>query len=532
MERVIIIGAGHNGLTAAFYLAKAGLKPLVLERRAVVGGAAVTEEIAPGYRCPALAHAIGPLRPAIVADLQLERRGVAFVHPDPRLVALSPDGRALALSTDVGRTADAIRPFSSSDAGRYADFCAALAKLGAFFGALGDRTPPSLSPSSASDVWALLKTGRRFRALGRTDSFRLLRWAPMAAADLVAEWFETELLQAAIAARGVFGTALGPWSAGSGAVLLMQAGVDASPGGGSVTVTGGPGALTAAMADAGIEAGAEVQTGTEVARILTRDGDVSGVALRNGREIAARAVISNADPRRTFLDLVDPFDLDPGFLTKARNYRCRGTVAKVNLALGGSPVFTGMDAASLRGRIHIGPSIDYLERAFDASKYGQLPEEPYLDATIPTLHDSTLAPAGRHVMSVVAQFVPYRLAADRQWDGARDELASLVIRTLERYAPGIARLVESAQVLTPLDLEREYALTGGHIFHGELSLDQLFTMRPILGWANYRTPINGLYLCGAGTNGGPGVSGAPGRNAAREVIRDLKRAGKSGTPVR
>lgn len=532
MERVIIIGAGHNGLAAAFYLAKAGLNPLVLERRSVVGGAAVTEEIAPGYKCPTLAHAIGPLRPAIARDMQLERRGVAFVHPDPRVVALSPDGRTLALSTDIGRTVDAIAPFSSADAGRYPDFCAALAKLGAFFGALGDRTPPSLSPSSAADLWELLKTGRRFRSLGRADSFRLLRWAPMAAADLVAEWFETELLQAAIAARGVFGTALGPWSAGSGAVLLMQAGVDASPGGGSVTVTGGPGALTAAMADAARDAGAEVQTGATVARILTRDGCVAGIALGDGREIAARAVISNADPRRTLLDLVDPLDLDPGFLTKARNYRCPGTVAKVNLALGGAPVFAGVDAASLRGRIHIGPSIDYLERAFDASKYGELPEAPYLDATIPTLHDSTLAPAGRHVMSVVAQFIPYRLAAGRQWDGTRDALASLVIRTLDRYAPGLERLVEAAQVLTPFDLEREYALTGGHIFHGELSLDQSFTMRPMLGWARYRTPINGLYLCGAGTHGGPGVSGAQGRNAAREVIRDLKRAGKSGTPVR
>ncbi len=532
MRDVIIIGAGHNGLTAAFYLAKAGLKPLVLERRAVVGGAAVTEEIAPGFRGPSLAHAIGPLRPAIARDMQLERRGVAFVHPDPRVVALSPDGPALALSTDLGRTVEAIGAFSAADANRYPDFCAALEKLGAFFGALGDRTPPPLNPSSASELWSLLKTGRRFRALGRADGFRLLRWTPMAAADLVAEWFEGDLLQAAIAARGVFGTALGPWSAGSGAVLLMQAGADASPGGGSVTVVGGPGALTAAMADAAREAGAEIRTGTGVARILTRDGRVSGVALGDGREVAARAVISNADPRRTFLDLLDPLDLDPAFLVKARNYRCPGTVAKVNLALGGAPAFAGVEAARLRGRIHIGPSIDYLERAFDASKYGQLPEEPYLDVTIPTLHDAALAPEGRHVLSAVAQFIPYRLAGGRQWDAARDELASLVVRTLERYAPGIERLVEAAQVHTPLDLEREYALTGGHIFHGELSLDQLFTMRPILGWARYRTPVMGLFLCGAGTHGAPGLSGTQGRNAAREVIRDLKRGGKSSAPLR
>jgi len=531
VDHVIIIGAGHNGLTAAFYLAKAGLKPLVLERRDVVGGAAITETIAPGFRCPTLAHSIGPLRPSIVRDMQLERRGVVFVRPEPRLVALSPDGRALAFSTDVARTAEAIRAFSSQDAERYPDFCATLGRLGAFLGALGDRTPPPLNPTGPTELWELLKTGRRFRSLGRTDSFRMLRWSPMAAADLVADWFETDVLQAAVAARGIFGTALGPWSSGSGAVMLMQAAMDAAPGGGSVAVAGGPGALTAAMADAAREAGATIQTGSAVARIVTGDRGagpepcrrVAAVVLTDGREIPARAVISNADPRRTLLDLVDPFDLEPAFMTKVRNFRCPGTVAKVNVALNGVPAFRGVDANGLRGRLQIGPSIDYLERAFDASKYGELPAEPYLDITIPSLQDPSLTPPGRHVMSIVAQFTPYRLAGVGSWDEKRDELGALVLRTLEPYAPGIARLVEHRQVLTPLDLERDYALTGGHIFHGEPSLDQLFTMRPILGWARYRTPIAGLYLCGAGTHGGLGISGAQGRNAAREVTRDLKR---------
>lgn len=522
MSDVIIIGAGHNGLTTAFYLAKAGFKPLVLERRAIVGGAAITEELAPGYRCPTLAHSLGPLRPGVARDMQLERRGVAFVRPDPRLVAPGPDGRALTFSTDVRRTADAIRAFSAADADRYPEFCATLTRLGAFLGALGDRTPPSLNPAGATELWDLLKTGRRFRSLGRADSFRLLRWAPMAAADLVGEWFETDLLQAAVAARGIFGTALGPWSAGSGAVMLMQAGVDDAPGGGSVFVTGGPGALTAAMADAAREAGAVIETSSAVAKIVTRDGRVTAVALTDGRELPARAVISNADPRRTFLDLVDPFDLEPEFVTKVRNFRCPGTVAKVNLALSALPTFRGVDTAGLRGRIHIGPSLDYLERAFDASKYGELPEEPYLDVAIPTLQDSALAPPGRHVMSIVAQFVPYKLAAGEQWEGKSDELMSVVMRTLDRYAPGIEGLVEHRQVLTPVDFEREFALTGGHIFHGEPSLDQLFTMRPVLGWARYATPIAGLYLCGAGTHGGLGITAAPGRNAAREVSRDLK----------
>jgi phytoene dehydrogenase-like protein len=354
----------------------------------------------------------------------------------------------------------------------------------------------------------------------------------MAAADLVGEWFEADLVQAAIAARGIFGTALGPWSAGSGAVLLMQAAADAEPGGAGATIAGGPGALSAAMADAAREAGAAVQADAEVARIVTRDGRATGVVLADGREIPARAVISGADPRRTFLDLVDPVDLDPGFTTKVRNYRCPGTVTKVNFALTALPAFAGAAADSLGGRVHIGPSIDYLERAFDASKYGELPAEPFLDIAVPTLHDPSLAPPGRHVLSVVAQFTPYALAGGQSWDARRGDAVALVTRTIEGYAPGFARLVEHARAVAPPDLEREYGLTGGHLFHGELSLDQLFTMRPVIGWARYRTPIDGLYLCGAGTHGVPGVTGAQGRNAAREVVRDLKRRGRTGGTLR
>lgn len=519
MSDVVVIGGGHNGLTTAFYLAKAGLKVVVLERRDRVGGGAVTEEIAPGFRCPTLAHAIGPLHPSIVRDMELERRRVEFLRPDPRLVALGADGRAIAFS-DPARTAESIRAFSEKDAGRYGDFCATLERLGAFLAGILERTPPSLNPGTAGELWDLLTLGRRFRSLGRADGFRLLRWMPMAVADLVAEWFETDLLQAAIAARGVFGTALGPWSAGSGAVMLLQAAADPAPGGSSIAVKGGPGALSAAMADAAREAGAEIRTDAAVARITARDNRAAGIILENGQEIAARAVVSAVDPRRTYLVLLDPFDLEPGFLTKVRNYRCPGTVAKVNLALGILPAFRG--AGSLAGRIHIGPSVDYIERAFDASKYGELPESPYLDVAIPTLTDPSLAPAGKHVMSIVAQFAPYRLRGGRNWDAARDELASAVVTTLDRYAPGIEAAIEHRQVLTPIDLESAYGFTGGHIFHGEPSLDQLFTMRPILGWAQYRAPIGGLYLSGAGTHGAPGITGLSGRNAAREILRDLK----------
>jgi phytoene dehydrogenase-like protein len=527
MRSPIIIGAGHNGLTTAFYLAKAGLRPLVLERRSVVGGAAITEEIADGYRCPTLAHAIGPLRPSVVRDMQLTRRGVRFVYPEPQLVALSPDGRSLEFSGYTERTVEAIRAFAPKDAGRYPEFVSTMSRLGGFLSGLMESAPPSLSAPGTEELWKLVKLARRFHGLGRADSYRLLRWSPMAAADLVAEWFETDLLQAAIAARGIFGTAQGPWSAGTGAVLLLNAAIDPAPGGSSVMIKGGPGALTSAMAQAAREAGAEIRTGVAVARVTIRDGRATGVVLEDGTEIHGAAVVSNADPRRTFLNLVDPIELDPGFLAKIRHYRCPGTVAKMNLALRALPVFQGVgNPAALHGRLQIGPDIDYLERAFDASKYGEISTEPYLEIAVPTLPDPSLAPEGRHVMSVYMQYAPYKLAAGHDWATERDVLAGHVMRALEQYAPGIEQLVEYRQVITPMDLEKTYGLTGGHIFHGELSLDQLFTMRPILGWAQYRTPIAGLYLCGAGTHPGGGITGGPGQNAARAIIKqEIRRYG-------
>ena len=519
---VILIGSGHNALTAAFYLARAGLRPLVLERREVVGGAAVTEVIAPGFRS-SLAHATGPLREAVVRDMRLADR-VEFVRPDPRLIALSLDGRALSFSTETGRTGDAIRAFSEADAGRYLEFCATLERLGAFLQDILQMTPPSLNRPAASEMWELLKTGRRFRALGRTDGFRLLRWMPMAVADLVAEWFSTDLLMAAVAARGIFGTAQGPWSAGTGAVLLFNAAADPAPGGSSVMVKGGAGALSGAMAEAAREAGAEIRTGAAVARILVAGGRVTGVALEDGTEIAADAVVAGTDPKRTLLGLVDPVELDPGFLAKVRNYRMPGTVAKLDFALASLPSFRGIARAEdLRGRLHIGPGIDYLERAFDASKYGEISTEPYLDVAFPSVLDPSMAPPGRHVMSVYMQFAPFHLANGRTWKTMGDALTTTVLRTLERYAPGIGQLVEGRRVLTPEDLETTYGLTGGHILHGEPSLDQTFTMRPFLGGAQYRTPIDGLFLCGAGTHPGGGLTAASGQNASREVIRALRR---------
>ena len=529
-DRIVIVGGGHNGLVAACYLAKAGLKPLVLERREVVGGAAVTEEFHPGFRCSTLAHTTGPLLPRIARDLELARHGLTFIKPDIRVFAPDPDGRALRIYEDPARTAHELQALSAHDAGRYPEFHQSFARIGRVLAPLMTLTPPSIERPTAGDVWHFGKLGKDFRRLGKRDAYRLLRWGPMAVADLAAEWFETELLRAAVAARGITGAFAGPWSAGTSVPLLMQAAFDGSAFAPAASVRGGMGALTQALGAAARGAGAEVRTGAGVARVSVRDGAATGVVLDTGEEIAARVVVSNADPQRTFLRLVDPTELDPDFLTKVRGYRAHGTAAKVNLALAGLPAFKALpDAgannhAELRGRIHIGPDIDYLERAFDAAKYGDYSPAPYLDITIPTLADPALAPEGKHVLSVYVQFAPYRLK-DGDWPARRDEFADTVVKTLSTYAPNLSELIVGRQIVTPLDLEQTYGLTGGHPLHGELSLDQFFTFRPVIGWAQYRTPIRGLYLCGAGTHPGGGITGVPGANATREILKDLRKQG-------
>jgi phytoene dehydrogenase-like protein len=522
---VIIIGGGHNGLVTAFYLAQAGHKPLVLERRSQIGGAAVTEEFSPGFRCSTLAHVAGPLRPDIVRDMQLERHGVKFITPDIGVVALSPDHRALILHNDAQKSSQEIARFSQKDAARYPEFQDSLGKLGKVIGDALLLPPPNIDSPSTGDLWGMLQTGRGIRKLGKKDMFRLLRWGPMAVADLVAEFFETELLRATIAARGIFGTFLGPWSAGSSLVLLIRAAGDNHPAGSSHFVAGGIGALTQAMASAAKQAGAEIRSNVEVKEVRIKDGTATGVVLASGEEISAKAVISNADPKRTLLKLVDPTYLAPDFVQKLKNYRMPGTVAKVNLALSGLPEFTALKGATngaLSSRIHIGPEIDYLERAFDDSKYGNFSQNPYLEVTIPSLTDPSLAPAGKHVMSIYMQYAPFKLK-NGDWENERGKLGDTIVKTLAQYAPNLPGLVMDGQIITPKDLEETYGLTNGHIFHGELSLDQFFTMRPLLDWARYRTPINNLYLCGSGTHPGAGLTGGSGANAAREILKALKK---------
>ncbi|MBZ5490162.1 MAG: NAD(P)/FAD-dependent oxidoreductase [Acidobacteriia bacterium] len=520
---VIIIGGGHNGLVTAFYLAKAGFKPLMLERRAQTGGAAITEEFSPGFRCATLAHSAGPLLPEIVSDMQLARHGLKLITPEVAVTALTPDARALVLYNDAARAAQEIAKFSAKDAEHYPVFQQSLEKIGRVISDALKLAPPNIDDPSRGDLWAMLQTGRALRKLGKKDMYRLLRWGPMAVADLVAEFFETELLRATIAARGIFGTAMGPWSAGSSLVLLIRAAGDSHPAGSSFFAVGGIGAITQAMTAAAKEAGAEIRTSAEVKEVRVKDGIATGVVLAAGEEVSAKIVISNADPRRTMLTLVDPTHLTPDFVMKLQNIRMPGTVAKVNLALSALPRFMALDGndASLRGRIHIGSEIDYLERAFDESKYGNFSPHPYLEVTIPSLTDPTLAPSGKHVMSVYMQYAPFKLKTT-DWDSQRSALGETVVKTLAEYAPNLPSLVEDGQIITPKDLETTYGLTGGHIFHGELALDQFFTMRPLLDWARYNTPIRNLYLCGSGTHPGAGLTGGSGANAAREILKQLR----------
>jgi len=525
-QRVVLIGGGHNALITAFYLAKGGFKPLVLERREMVGGGAITEEFRPGFRASTLAHTLGPLRADIASDLQLAQFDCEILSPDPRVFAPTPDGRALLFYNDVAKTAAAIANFSAKDASKYAQFAASLEATAGFFTQLTSITPPAIDKPTPEDLWNLLKTGRSVRGLGKTGIFDLLRWGPMAVADFVAEFFETELLRAVIAARGIFGTALGPWSAGSTAVLLLRAAADAHPVGSATFPLGGLGSFTRALAESAKQAGVEIRTDAEVRHIRIKDGAVTGVVLANDEEIAVEAVVSGLDPKRTFFHLLDPSQLDPTFANRMKNFRANGTVAKVNLALHGLPAFTALDATegflkAVGGRIHIGPDIDYLERAFDASKYGDFSKAPYLDVTIPTILDPLLAPDGKHVLSAYVQFAPFKLK-EGNWDARRHDLGHTVVKTLAAYAPNLPDLIEYMQVITPRDLETSYGFTGGHIFHGELALDQLFTMRPILDWARYKTPMRGLFLCGSGTHPGNGLTGASGANAAREIIHALR----------
>ena len=525
----VVAGGGHNGLVTGAYLGRAGLRTLVLERRDRVGGAADTTELANGVRVPTLAHTVGRLRPSVVRELDLRSHGLSLLAPEVRVFAPQPDGRAVTLWADPDRTAGALRDWSSGDADRYVGFDRLVRSLGRFLGELAAITPPDIHAPGLGDALAGLKLGRTFRGLGKHDGRTITRVLPMAVADFVAEAFESDAVQAAIAWRGVQYCSLGPWSPGSTAVLLMDsAGNDGGAAGQTVLARGGPGAVARALDGACRAAGVEIRTSADVTAIRSSQGRVTGISLADGEEIEASIVVSGLDPKRTLVDLVDPVALGPSLGWRASNIRTPGIMAKVNLLLRKLPTFPAAGDEGdrlLRGRILVAPGIDAMERAFDASKYGRISDLPVLEATIPSLVDPSLvegAKPGTHVMSVVFQYAPYALR-DGDWETSRDKVGDLAIRALEQVAPGVGRLVTARQVITPLDLEREYGLTGGHPLHAEPALDSFFLWRPLLGHARYRMPLDGLYLCGSGAHPGGGVTGAPGQNAAREILSDWKK---------
>jgi phytoene dehydrogenase-like protein len=526
----IVIGAGHNGLVTAAYLVKAGLRTLLLERRDRVGGAADTSELSKHVRVPTLAHTVGRLRASVHRDLDLKRHGLTLVGPAIRVFAPQPNGTAIVLEDDPARTAEGLKSISERDAAAFVVFDRRVRALGRFLDEVGKTTPPDLGGPSLGDAISGLKLGRAYRGLGRVDARTILRVLPMAVADFVAESFETDALRAAIAWRGVRFGAVGPWSGGTTAMLLADsAGNDGGAAGETVFARGGPGALSDSLASAAKAAGAEIRTGAEVASVASSGGRATGVVLSSGEEIGARAVVGGIDAKRLLFGLVDPVALGPSLGWRVGNIRQPGVVAKVNFALSLAPQFPAAGLHSdqyLRGRIVVAPGIDAMERAFDASKYGQASDTPIIEATIPSLVDPSLvagAKANTQVMSVIAQYAPYALR-DGAWDDAATKaLGDSVQSVIESVAPGFGKLVTARQVLTPVDLERDYGLTGGHPLHAEAGLDQWFAWRPLLGHARYRMPLKGLYLCGSGAHPGGGITGGPGQNAAREILSDLRK---------
>lgn len=521
----IIIGAGPNGLVTAAYLAKAGKKVLILERRAIIGGGAATEEIFGGFKFSTVAHLASGFASEVSSDLDLNKHGLELLPLDPLLFAPSVDGNPLTISRDMAKAVQEISRHSPKDAEKYPAFCARLKTIAGFLRTLYALPLPDGASPSEFHPLELIKIGLKFHGLGDKEGYEFLRILPMSIADLLHEWFANDLLKASLAASSMLGSFVGPRQQGT-AFNLLHHQIGASNGAlrSAGLVRGGIGNLAAALGRAAQQFGAELRTGAEVAKIIAKQGAASAVALASGEEIAAAMVISSANVKRTFLELVEPTYLDPHFLLQVENIRGRGTVAKVNLALDSPPKFKQQESPSqLGGVIHIGPTLDYLERAADDAKYGRASKQPFLEIVIPSVSDPALAPAGKHVMSVWMQSAPYNLR-ETNWDAEREPLGDSVVNLIDAYAPGFKNSILHRQVLTPLDLAQTYGLTGGHPYHAEMALDQLFFMRPVPGWARYRTPIDKLYLCGSGTHPGGAVTGLPGYYAAKEVLKDFKRS--------
>jgi len=521
---VIVIGGGHNGLTNAAYLAKAGKKVLVLERRHVLGGAAVTEEIVPGFLFSECSYVVSLLRPEIIRELDLPRHGLEILPLDGTFTP-KPDGDYLWRMNDHARTQREIRRHSRLDAEAYDEFSKMMTPMCRFVKPILSMIPPDPTTLNPKDLRQLYFLLNRFRELSSDERYTLIQLMTMSAADFLDQWFETDVLKATMSASGIIGTFLGIRSPGTAYVLLhhYMGEIDGAFRSWGFS-RGGTGAISNAIAAAAREAGVEIRTQSPVAKILVKHGRACGVALAGGEEIFARLVSSSVDPHLTFEKFLEPSQLPGDFLEEVRRYKFRGSSGKVNLALDGLPDFKCLpgSGAHLRGAISISPSVEYMERAYDDAKYGEYSRRPYIDMVIPSLTDPSVAPPGKHVLSCFVQYAPYKLAQGA-WDDQREKFADTVVDTISEYAPNLKKLIVGRQVLTPLDLEREFGLTQGNIFQGELSLEQLFFLRPVPGWAYYKTPIAHLYMCGSATHPGGGIMGAPGRIASQVMLKEWKK---------
>ena len=520
---IIVIGGGHNGLVTAAYLARAGKKVLVLEKRYVLGGAAVTEEIIPGFKFSVFSYVVSLLRPEIIRDLDLPRHGLEILPLDGTFTPM-PSGDYLWRVNDHGKTRREIARHSKLDAEAYEEFGKEMVQMCRFVKPILGMVPPdpaSLDPRGLKKMFFL---GRRFRDLSQDDRYNLVQLMTMSATDFLDQWFETDVLKATMSASGIIGTFLGVRSPGTAYVLLhhYMGEIDGAFRSWGFS-RGGTGAISNAIADAAREAGVEIRTDAIVSRILVKNGTALGVVLNNGDEIHASVVSSSLDPNLTFLKLMDSAkELPADFVEEVRRYKYRGSSGKVNLALDALPDFKCLPGPGrhLRGAISISPSVEYMERAYDQAKYGEFSSRPYIDMVIPSLTDPSVAPPGKHVLSCFVQYAPYKLKPGLNWDDQREAFGDAVVNTISEFAPNLKNIIIGRQVLTPLDIERSIGLTEGNIFQGELSLEQLFFLRPVAGWARYKTPIRNLYMCGSATHPGGGIMGAPGRLSALQILKD------------
>jgi phytoene dehydrogenase-like protein len=521
---VIVIGGGHNGLTNAAYLAKAGKKVVVLERRHVLGGAAVTEEIIPGYLFSECSYVVSLLRPEIIRDLDLPRHGLEILPLDGTFTPML-NGDYLWRMNDHGRTVREIRRHSRVDAEAYEEFSKMMTPMCRFVKPILSMIPPDPTTLRPKDLRQLHFLMQRFRDLSSDERYTLVQLMTMSAADFLDQWFETDVLKATMSASGIIGTFLGIRSPGTAYVLLhhYMGEIDGAFRSWGFS-RGGTGAISNAIAAAAREAGVEIRTKASVEKIIVKNGRTCGVALTSGEELTANVVSSSVDPHLTFEKFLDASELPGEFLEDVKRYKFRGSSGKVNLALDGLPEFKCLpgEGAHLRGALSISPGVEYMERAYDDAKYGNFSRRPYIDMVIPSLTDPSVAPSGKHVMSCFVQYAPYKLAQGTWDDAKREAFGDNVIDTISEHIPNIKKIIVGRQVLTPLDLEREFGLTQGNIFQGELSLEQLFFLRPVPGWAYYKTPIENLYMCGSATHPGGGIMAAPGRIASTVILKEWK----------